>query len=64
MQARAAGWLVDEVVKRYARDAVQADKLRYQRYAGNHGDGTQCRFLDVHLLPLINGKLVIMRDVF
>lgn len=64
MQARAAGWLVNQVVKSYARDAIKADKLRYQRHAGNHGDGTKCRLLDVHLLPLINGKLVIMRDVF
>ena len=64
MQARAAVRLVDEVVKSYTRDTIKADKLRYQRYAGNHSDGTQCRLLDVHLLPLINGKLAIMRDVF
>ena len=64
MQARAAGWLVNQVVKSYAHNAIQADKLRYQRYAGNHSDGTQCRLLDVHLLPLISEKLVIVRNVF
>ena len=57
-------WLVDKVVKRYARDTIKADKLRYQRYAGNHSDGTKCRLLDVHLLPLISEKLVIVRNVF